>query len=189
MMPADASTRPVVVVEYDEAWPRLFENLRAHVWPAVGDVALAVEHVGSTSVPGLCAKPIIDMTVIVAARHLVPQAIERLGLIGYRHRGNLGIDDREAFEWPQDLARHHLYVCPAGTTSLRNQLTLRDYLRAHPDVAVEYGALKKALARQFPREIDSYVAGKTDFIVSMLRRAGLDDEMLESIERSNRKRT
>ena len=179
--------RPVVVVDYDERWPALFEELRARVGPAVADVTLRIEHVGSTSVPGLAAKPIIDMTVVVARRDDVPEAIARLATLGYQHRGNLGIEDREAFDEPPDLPRHNLYVCPEGTIGIVNQVAVREYLRAHPEAAHRYGELKKRLAAQFPNDIDSYVFGKTDFVLDVLRRAGLTREQLTSIERVNRR--
>ena len=179
--------RPVVVADYDERWPELFEELRARVWPAVADLALRIEHVGSTSVPGLAAKPIIDITIVVAQRDEVAAAIERLTSLGYQHRGNLGIEDREAFDEPADLPRHNLYVCPEGTIGIVNQMAVRDYLRAHPDIARGYGELKKRLAAQFPDDIESYVVGKTDFVLDVLRRAGLTGEQLTSIERVNRR--
>jgi GrpB-like predicted nucleotidyltransferase (UPF0157 family) len=179
--------RAVVVVDYNEEWPRQFEALRARIWPVVADVAVRIEHVGSTSVQGLAAKPIIDMTVVVAGRGDVPLTIERLATIGYRHLGNLDIEDREAFDHCADLNRHHLYVCPEGTIGLVNQLAVRDYLRAQPDAAREYGELKKHLAQLFPTDIDSYVFGKTDFILDVLRRVGLTEEQLASIERVNRR--
>ena len=113
----------VIVVDYDEAWPARFETLRARIWPALSDVALRVEHVGSTSVPGLAAKPIIDMTVVVAQRSDVPAVIERMATLGYRHQGTLGVEDREAFEHGPDLPRHNLYVCPECTIGLVNQVT------------------------------------------------------------------
>ena len=181
------ANRPVVVVDYDERWPALFEELRTRVWPAVADVALRIEHVGSTSVPGLAAKPIIDITIVVAQRDDVAAAIERLTALGYGHRGNLGIQDREAFDEPVGLPRHNLYVCPEGTIGVVNQVAVRDYLRAHPDDARRYGELKKQLAAQFPNDIESYVFGKTDFVLEMLRRAGLTQEQLTSIERVNRR--
>jgi GrpB-like predicted nucleotidyltransferase (UPF0157 family) len=178
---------PVIVVDYDEEWPRRFNMLRERIWPVVADIALRIEHVGSTSVPGLAAKPIIDMTVVVARRADVGPAIARLAALGYVHRGNLGIEDRDAFDHPSDLARHNLYLCPEGTIGVVNQVTVRDYLRAHPGVAREYGELKKQLAAQFPTDIDSYVFGKTDFVLEVLRRAGLSDEQLAAIEGVNRK--
>jgi GrpB-like predicted nucleotidyltransferase (UPF0157 family) len=178
--------KTIVVVDYDVEWPRRFEALRAGVCPAVVDVADRIEHVGSTSVPGLAAKPIIDMTVVVAAHADVPPTIERLATLGYRHRGNLGIDDREAFDNPDDLPQHNLYVCPEGTIGLVNQLAVRNYLRADADAARRYGELKKRLAAAFPHDIERYVFGKTDFILDVLRRAGLSAEQLASIERVNR---
>ena len=179
-------SKTVVVVDYDEIWPKRFEMLRARAWPVVADSAFGIEHVGSTSVIGLAAKPIIDMTVVVEDRAHVPLAIERLATIGYSHRGNLGIEDREAFDHPADLPRHNLYVCPQGTIGIVNQLAVRDYLRAHPDAARRYGALKKELAVRFPDDIDSYVFGKTDFVLQVLREAGLTPQQLADIERVNR---
>lgn len=179
--------RPVIVEDYDPAWPRDFEMLRQRIWPDVADVALRIEHVGSTSVPGLAAKPIIDMTIVVAARDDVPKTIERLATLGYVHRGNLGIDDREAFDHPTDLRRHNLYVCPTGTIGVVNQIGVRDYLREHPEAAARYGALKKQLANRFPGDIDSYVHGKTDFVLEILHLAGLTSEQIDKIERDNRR--
>ena len=178
--------RPVVVVEYDARWPAQFEELRARVWPAVADFAATVEHVGSTSVPGLAAKPIIDMTVVVARHSDVARTIERLATIGYRHIGDLGIEGREAFDESAGLPRHNLYVCREGTIGIVNQIAVRDYLRGHPDAARRYGELKKRLAAEFPNDIDRYVFGKTDFVLDVLRRAGLTEEQLASIERVNR---
>jgi GrpB-like predicted nucleotidyltransferase (UPF0157 family) len=176
----------VVVVEYDPRWPVQFEELRALVWPAVTDVALTIEHIGSTSVPGLAAKPIIDMTVIVPSRGEVPPAIEALATLGYQHLGQLGIDDRDAFRQPSGLPHHHLYVCPQGTIGIVNPLAIRDYLRTHPSMARAYGELKKHLAREFPTDVDSYTIGKTDLLLEILRAAGLTAAELGSIERMNR---
>ncbi len=124
--------QPITVVDYDPTWPQVFKRLRAPVWQVVQDFALAVEHVGSTSVPGLAAKPIIDMDVILASPAEIALAIERLATLGYVHRGNLGIEGREAFQRPAHLPPHHLYVCVQDSVSLRNHLALRDYLRSHP---------------------------------------------------------
>jgi GrpB-like predicted nucleotidyltransferase (UPF0157 family) len=98
----------------------VFERLRSYVWPVVSDVALAIEYVGSISVPGLAAKPIIDLDVVVPGEAEVPVAIERLATLGYVHRGNLGIEGREAFHNPPALAVHNMYVCRAGSAALQN---------------------------------------------------------------------
>jgi GrpB-like predicted nucleotidyltransferase (UPF0157 family) len=180
-------TSPVVVVEYDPAWPQVFERLRALVWPAVRDVALRIEHVGSTAVPGLAAKPIIDISVVVATDAEVPLAIEHLARLGYVHLGNLDIEGREAFEAPDGLPAHNLYVCPEGSLGLVNQLAVRDYLRRDCDTARAYGELKKQLARRFPEDIESYVYGKTDLVLDILRKMNLPADRIAAIERVNRR--
>lgn len=179
--------RTVLVVDYDPRWSEAFEELRAAIWSVVRDIALAVEHVGSTSVPGLAAKPVIDISVVVPTEAGILPSIERLATLGYVHQGNLGIDGREAFESPGGRPKHHLYVCPSDSVALANHLAVRDYLRTHPETAREYGELKKRLAREFPHDIDSYVEGKSDFILGILRAVGFSTARLDAIERANRK--
>jgi GrpB-like predicted nucleotidyltransferase (UPF0157 family) len=127
------------------------------------------------------------MTIVVARRDGVAATIDRLATIGYVHRGDLGIDGREAFDHPPHLPKHNLYLCAEGSIGVVNQVAVRDYLRAHPDAARRYGELKKQLAAQFPNDIESYIFGKTDFLLDVLRRAGLSEEQLASIERVNRR--
>jgi GrpB-like predicted nucleotidyltransferase (UPF0157 family) len=179
--------RTIEVVDYDAGWPEVFERLRSEVWPVVRDVALSVEHVGSTSVPGLAAKPVIDVSVVVPTDADIPVVIERLATLGYVHRGNLGVEGRKAFASPDRLPIHHLYLCPRDSLGLANQLAVRDHLRTHPETAKEYGDLKKRLARQFPHDIDRYIDVKTDLILKILRTADFPQTQLESIERANRK--
>jgi GrpB-like predicted nucleotidyltransferase (UPF0157 family) len=176
----------VVVSAYDPEWPRTFERIRAHVWPAVQHAAMSMEHVGSTSVPGLRAKPVIDACIVVASRRDIPHVVKGLAKIGYVHRGDLGVPDREAFGHPATFAKHNLYASHRGSLSLKNHLGLRDYLRTNPEVALEYGDLKEKLAKRFPEDIDSYIAGKTEFIVGTLRQIGLTREELAAIRRINR---
>lgn len=175
----------VQVVAYDPEWPGNFERVRSYVWPAVRDLALAMEHVGSTAVPGLKAKPVIDACIVVASREEVPACIERLASLGYIHRGDLGVPDREAFRHPDPLPKHHLYLSPRNSLSLRNHLGLRDYLRSHPEAARQYGELKASLARRSPADIDSYIAGKTEFILRILGEIGLSEDELAEIRRIN----
>lgn len=150
------------------------------------DIALRVEHVGSTAVPGLAAKPVIDMSIVLASAKDIPTAIKRLAPFGYDHLGNLGIEGRHAFSRPKSLPAHNLYVCPQNSPGLENHLRVRDYLRAHPETARAYGELKKRLARKFPHDIDRYVEGKTDLILAILRKEGVTLERLASIEQANR---
>ncbi len=178
--------RTIAVVDYDPMWPRVCEEVRATVWKVLKDFAIAVEHVGSTSVPGLAAKPIVDVDVVVASDSDIGKAIEQLATLGYEYRGDLGVTGREAFRNPPGVTSHHLYVCREGVTPLRNHLALRDYLRSHPDKVVAYGDLKKRLAQQFPHDIDAYIAGKTNFILHILEESSFSDDELQRIANPNR---
>ena len=163
----------------------MFDSIYAHVWPAVQHASLRLEHVGSTAVPGLRAKPVIDACIVVASPRDIPFVVKALAKIGYAHRGDLGVSGREAFKSSSDLPAHHLYASPRNSVSLRNHLGLRDFLRANANVALEYGALKTSLAAQYPNDMDSYIAGKTDFILNILQQLGFAGDELDSIRGSN----
>jgi len=156
---------PVEVVDYDPAWPNEFERLKSRALGVLGGLAVAVEHVGSTAVPGLAAKPVVDIYVVVED---VPVAIERLAGLGYAHEGDLGIPGREGFAWPAGEPRHHLYVCARDHEGLDEVLRFRDYLRAHPEDARAYGELKRGLAERHRHDRDAYAEGKTSFIEGVL---------------------
>ena len=168
--PAD----PVVVVDHDPEWPRQFERLRDRVARALGPLAERIEHVGSTAVPGLAAKPVIDLDVVVRSPADVGPAIERLATLGYRHQGDLGIAGREAFLWPPGEPRHHVYVCPATSEALRSHLLFRDYLRSHPAAAERYGAAKRRAAHAFPDDRDGYLEAKRAVVEDILADARRD---------------
>lgn len=174
--------KPVIVVPYDPTWPVTFEELRRVLAVGLGDVALAIHHVGSTAVPGLAAKPIIDIDVEISSRKHLAEVIRRLGGLGYRHCGDQGLPGREAFgrddfaEVPRDgsgrlWAAHHLYVCASDCEELRRHLLFRDWLRTHPGRSAEYGLLKQRLAEAFRDDRDSYVEGKTELVESIVREA------------------
>ncbi|HEV2130122.1 MAG TPA: GrpB family protein [Longimicrobiaceae bacterium] len=177
----------VIVVDYDPSWAATFERLRAGIWPCIRDVATAIEHVGSTSVRGLAAKPIIDMTIVVPTGAAMQTVIDRLPVIGYRHRGDLGVPGREAFARPPGTPDHHLYACVVGNDGLRNHLAVRDYLRRDAVAAQAYGNLKKQLSTGFADDIDGYVDGKTEFILAILAGADLSPEQIDTIRAINSK--
>src|SRR2546428_416100 len=116
--------RLVEIVDYDPKWPAIFASVCDHLRPVLDHVVVAIEHVGSTSVPGLAAKPVIDIDVVIRTRKVLPVIIERLRPLGYEHQGHLGIVDREAFTSPAGFPRHHLYVCSAASPALHNHVTL-----------------------------------------------------------------
>ena len=162
---------PVIVLDYDPNWPGLFQSLREPIAAALGDMASAIEHVGSTAVPDLVAKPIIDIDVLLASETMIPAAIERLGSLGYIDRGNLGIPEREAFLAPASHPSHHLYVCPPCSGEFRRHMAFRDYLRAHPKDAKIYGDLKIALAKRFRENRPAYNTAKGEFVEELTSRA------------------
>ncbi len=167
---------PVIIVDYDPHWPDRFEELRAPVVAALGDLVVIVEHVGSTAVPGLAAKPIIDMDVVVPSVSDLPEVIVRLAMLGYVHQGDLGIPGREAFMSPAGKPRHHLYVCAVGSDELRRHRSFRDCLLTHPDDARAYGALKKDAALRFAHDRAAYTEAKTRFVEAILQRASSGGE-------------
>ena len=159
---------PIVIVDYSPAWPLEFERLRDRVAAAVGNLAVAIEHVGSTAVSGLAAKPVIDLVIVVEPEDM-PAAIDRLTVIGYVHQGNLGVEGREAFGVPEGERRHHLYVSPTDSEELRAQLAFRNRLRADPELAAEYEALKRGLAWRFRDDRVGYTDAKTAFVTAASR--------------------
>lgn len=120
----------LVVVDYDPSWPEVFAGLTVPLVRALRELATRIEHVGSTAVPGLAAKPVIDIDVVVDESE-VPEAIARLVGLGYTHLGDCGIPQREALRRPAGSPVHHLYVCPSTSPALANHLAVRDHLRAH----------------------------------------------------------
>jgi GrpB-like predicted nucleotidyltransferase (UPF0157 family) len=122
-------------------------------------------------VPGLAAKPIIDIDAVIPSISDLPGAIQRLAEIGYAHRGDLGVPGREAFFQPADLPRHHLYVCSIRSVELLRHLLFRDYLLMHPKDAAEYERVKREAAQRFQEDREAYTDAKGDIVRAILRRA------------------
>jgi GrpB-like predicted nucleotidyltransferase (UPF0157 family) len=172
----------VVISDYDSSWPSLFASLASTVSAALEPVLLRVEHVGSTAVPGLPAKPIIDLDVVVQPAD-VAEAIRRLSDLGYAHLGDLGVTGREAFAAPAETPAHHLYVCPVGSPALAEHLRFRDSLRADAELAAEYGLLKRHLAARFGSDLEGYCEAKTAFIRAALSPAAEQAEPTSLVDR------
>lgn len=163
---------------YNPAWPAQFEELRNTLSQALGDRIIAIEHVGSTAIPGMPAKPKLDIDIVISSMALLPTIAERLEPLGYISQGNLGREGREAFgrkddqvpythhmkSWP----KHNLYVCPQDSPVLQEHLRFRDYLRQHPDLAEQYARLKQELSERYRYDQQQYVAGKSDFVRQIL---------------------
>lgn len=184
MARAEVSSVPwmIEVRDYDPAWPDQFEKLRAEYAAAFEAAAVpfvSIEHVGSTSVLGLAAKPVIDIDIVVSAAD-VDVATSVLVSLGFEPRGELGIPQRWAFWEPERLAGTNTYVVVAGSLALRNHLAVRDTLRADPDLRREYGHVKKTVGAT-AADIYEYGAGKNATVQRILATAGLNDEERASI--------
>ncbi|MFG3531388.1 GrpB family protein [Streptomyces sp. NPDC047917] len=163
--------RMIVVSDYDPRWPERFEDLRQRLAPHVADLAVSIEHVGSTAVPGCAAKSIIDLDIVVSGEAVMPALIARLTVQGYRPEGDLGIPGREAFQAPPGVPEHHLYGVIAGSKPHLDHVLLRDYLRQWPDEVRRYSALKVALAQQFPVDSEgraAYSAAKSALVEELI---------------------
>lgn len=153
----------IEIVEYNSLWPALYEQERQRIAEALGPLFAAIHHIGSTAVPGLSAKPIIDIMIAVpglAAPETYARALEPLG---YAHRPLPEEPDRLFFRKGMPRTQH-VHIVEEGSWTLRRHLLLRDYLRAHPQTAREYEQLKRDLAARFKLERDAYTRGKTEFI-------------------------
>jgi GrpB-like predicted nucleotidyltransferase (UPF0157 family) len=175
----------IEVVEYSPNWPIAFEAVAATLRDAlVGVPVVSIEHVGSTAVPGLAAKPILDIDVIVTAEHL-PAAIAALATIGYEHRGDLGVTGREALTSPDLIPRRHVYVCADGTLHVRNHLAVRRVLRERPGLRDRYAEVKRQLASIPDIDMERYLAGKSAILQEVLSHSGLTTDEKAEILRLN----
>lgn len=163
----------VVVVPHDSNWFAKFSRESIDVIRALGETAQAIHHIGSTSIRGIHAKPIVDMLAEVRAIDDVDARIEAMASVGYEGMGEYGLAGRRYFRKSNaaGVREFHLHVYAAGSSELERHLAFRDYMRAHPDLAAEYSELKRRLARDCRNAIDLYMDGKDAFIKEMERQA------------------
>ncbi len=167
----------ITIVKYDERWPVLFEQEKARLRDGLGATALRIEHVGSTAVPGLSAKPVIDIQVSVLSLEPHGRYAPEMSALGYSH---VALDDFDLVypffqrpeEWP---TTHHVHLCAVEGELEWRHLLFRDYLRANPSVAAEYASLKRELAGKYVgttlESREEYSLSKSDFVAEVLRKA------------------
>jgi GrpB-like predicted nucleotidyltransferase (UPF0157 family) len=165
-----SASTPISIVDYDEEWPLRYEDLAAKLRAVLGNIVLRIEHVGSTAVRGLAAKPVVDLDVVVNSPNDVETAILKLAQFGYVHEGDLGVQGREAFRAPTGEIPHHLYVLVEGSAELERHLTFRDALRADPVLRDQYSSLKRSLAAEHAEDRAAYTDAKTAFVRAVLKR-------------------
>jgi GrpB-like predicted nucleotidyltransferase (UPF0157 family) len=156
---------------HSEQWRQLFAEEATRIREVVGEYVLAIEHVGSTSINGIAAKPIIDMAVSVEKATDGEMCIAPLENIGYEYRGEHGIAGRFYFVKGEPRT-HHLHLVTASSDFWHSHLLFRDYLQANRSAAKEYEKLKIDLAEKFPDNRDAYLKGKSEFIENILKVAG-----------------
>ena len=171
----------VSIQDYTEEWLRAYEEEHDRLVAACGPLALAVEHVGSTSVPGLCAKPVIDIAIGVTDLLTGKECVARLSALGYEYKGDAGIPGRHFFaKGSPENRTHYVHVEPLNGVLWRNHILFRDYLRCHADEAATYCRLKRSLAEKFLAARDAYALGKNSYIENIIRTASQEYELDES---------
>ena len=164
-----------LVEPYDPSWPLRFEAIRGFLESGLVGVDCAIEHVGSTAVPGMVAKPIIDVDIVIGPGTF-PGVKARLEALGYVHQGDLGLPGREGFDLVDAdvrgrLATHHLYACEAGAYELRKHLAFRDFMRVHPEWRERLSRLKEALCVAHDNDRQAYIDGKSDMVAAITKLA------------------
>jgi GrpB-like predicted nucleotidyltransferase (UPF0157 family) len=161
------------VVAHDPAWASQFMEEAARVEAALGEVAVRVRHIGSTSVPGIRAKPVVDILLEVTSLAALDAHTSRLEVLGYEAKGEFGIAGRRYFRRDDSagVRTHQIHAFEPGAPNVLRHIAFRDYLRAHPAVAAEYGALKERLALAHPNDMVAYMDGKDAFIKEHEKRA------------------
>ncbi len=170
----------ILVQTYDPAWPSHFRQIEAFLKSGVLDVDCTIEHVGSTAIPGMVAKPIIDLDIVVSPGTF-PKIRGRLEALGYVHQGDLGIPKREAFglvdvEVKARLPEHHLYVCDEGIHELRKHLAFREFMRQHPDWRKKLNRRKRELCINHNNDRQAYIDGKADMVEEITKLAMASSE-------------
>lgn len=157
----------MLIVDYCEEWIADFKALKETITCRFRDFDYSIEHIGSTAVPGMAAKPIIDIDVVYYADDDFQKIREALVALNYYHNGDQGIEGREVFKRSSgtkhpvlDQIRHHLYVCPDDSEELKKHLIIRDYLRAHAEVREDYIRRKKEIARTVQQDRKAYAQHK-----------------------------
>ena len=154
----------VIVVPYNSEWPKLFQNEAIKIQKALGNIINEIHHIGSTSVPDLMAKPIIDIMLDVTSLDLLDDSSHRLENLGYESMGEMGIPGRRYFRKGGYYRSHQIHAFQSGDPNLDRHLAFRDYLTAHKNIANEYGQLKFNIAKECSDDIDKYWKTKDPFI-------------------------
>jgi len=173
--------KPNLVEEYNTAWPSWFEQIRDRIEDQLQGLPHTIEHVGSTAIPGMTAKPVIDIDIVIDPGTF-PEIRDCLRKLGYRHQGDLGIIGREAFDLIEDgetpwLPPHHLYVCERGNHELQKHLAFRDFMRQHPEWCQKLSELKRLLCEEYDNDRQAYIDGKAALVADITELALINADL------------
>lgn len=163
------------IEEYNPEWKEWFNQLRRYFEEQLNVLITRIEHVGSTAIPNMVAKPIVDMDIVIK-EGCFNEIKVKLEEIGYIHQGDLGIEEREAFkllndELKQSLPPHHLYVCKQDSEELKRHIIFRDFLRKNPKEATNFSIMKRELYKKFSNDKDAYIEAKDSMVKKILKKA------------------
>ena len=154
----------VEIVESNPKWPDEFNFEKLKLKEVLGELALEIHHIGSTSIPGLAAKPIIDIIIEISSLSALDQQTSVMNSLGYEAKGEYGIDGRRYFIKGGSDRSHQIHAFKTGDSNIYRHIAFRDYLQSHPEVMQEYAILKRKLAKVCNDDIDMYCDGKDEFI-------------------------
>lgn len=169
-------TKKVVVEKYNYKWNYEFKRLKLYFQEIFKDTTISIEHIGSTAVCGLAAKPIIDIDIVIEDYKNFEEIKNKLKIHGYSYEGDLGIKDRHAFAYDEsksEFMTHHLYVCPKNSKELKRHIAFRDYLKSHNNEMKKYGEIKLKAAGIYPNDIEGYIQYKSIFINEIYKKLTL----------------
>lgn len=156
----------VIVVAHNPHWKEAFRAEKESIADALGDNAVAIHHIGSTAIPGIFAKPIIDILIAVKSLKELDEHSSKLAQLGYEAKGEFGIPGRRYFrkDDAHEIRTHQIHAFETGDPNIARHLAFRDFLIAHPPEAQVYSKLKQRLATLHPNDIEAYIAGKDAYV-------------------------
>jgi GrpB-like predicted nucleotidyltransferase (UPF0157 family) len=177
--------KPAIAYEkFNVNWSLQFEELKSRIFPCVSKYVNEILHVGSTSIKGMSAKPIIDIDLVVDDLKYLDEIKKELFQLGYEYKGDLGIKDRVVFSCTQSKIQHHLYLIIENSIAFRNHLFLKRHLENNIESFNKYESLKGGLSESSSNR-ETYWRSKTEFILSCLRKEGMPDSEIEVIKAQN----
>ncbi len=172
------NTDSVFIVDYNPQWPQMYEQEKARIQDAIGEYLIDIQHVGSTSIPGLSSKPVIDIMTVIRNISLIEQCVQPLEALDYLYQGERGIPGRHFFRKPIDISHigraYHMHVVEKGHDQWVMYQLFREYMLLHPESVSQYDILKRELALKHGSDRAAYTAAKASFIESIIRAAVIE---------------